>query len=147
MVNLLWVKQEFTSGISGSKMAVKTLNTLKMTNAPSPQHINNWWKRGKSERNGYERSPNHIQRRRWWCWHIDWLMPWNLWKNNSWLLHHDNVPAYTSLLVREFLAKNNTVTMPQPQYSPNIAPCEFFLFSKIKRTLKGRRFTSAIRWH
>ncbi|PNF37233.1 hypothetical protein B7P43_G00377 [Cryptotermes secundus] len=66
----------------------------------------------------------------------------DLWKNNSWLLHHDNAPAHTSLLVREFLAKNNTVTMPQPPYSPDMAPCDFFLFPKIKRTLKGRRFTS-----
>ena len=45
------------------------------------------------------------------------------------------------MLVRDFLAKNNTVTMPQPQYSPDMAPCDFFLFPKIKRTLKGRRFT------
>ena len=64
-----------------------------------------------------------------------------LWKNNSWLLHDDNSPADTSLLVREFLAKNNTVTMPQPPYSPDMAPCHFFLYPKIKRTLKGRRFT------
>ena len=63
-------------------------------------------------------------------------------KNNSWLLHHDNGPAHTSLLVREFLAKNNTVTMPQPPYSLDMVPCDFFLFSKIKRTLKGRRFTA-----
>ena len=65
-----------------------------------------------------------------------------MWKNNSCLLHHDNAPAHTSLLVREFLAKNNTVTMPQPPYSPNMAPCDFFLFPKIKRTLKCRRFTA-----
>ena len=32
--------------------------------------------------------------------------------------------------------------MPQPPYSPDMAPCDFFLFPKIKRTLKGRRFTS-----
>ena len=75
MVNVLWVKQEFTSGISVSKMAVKT---LKMTNPPerTPQHIN-WWKRRKSERNGHERSPIYNQRSCWWCWHIDWLRPWN----------------------------------------------------------------------
>lgn len=66
----------------------------------------------------------------------------NLWKNNSWLLHHDNAPAHTSLLVREFLAKNNTVTMPQLPYSPDMTPCDFFLFPKIKRTLKVRCFTS-----
>ncbi|KAG5306679.1 SETMR methyltransferase, partial [Acromyrmex insinuator] len=38
----------------------------------------------------------------------------DLWKNKNWLLHHDNAPAHTSLLVREFLAKNNTLMMPQP---------------------------------
>ncbi|UYV66392.1 hypothetical protein LAZ67_4001526 [Cordylochernes scorpioides] len=37
----------------------------------------------------------------------------DLWKNKNWLLHHDNAPAHTSLLVREFLAKNNTLMMPR----------------------------------
>ena len=32
--------------------------------------------------------------------------------------------------------------MPQPPYSPDMAPCDFFLFPKIKRTLKGRRVTA-----
>ena len=27
-------------------------------------------------------------------------------------------------------------------YSSDMAPCDFFLFPKIKRTLKGRRFTA-----
>ncbi|UYV67791.1 hypothetical protein LAZ67_5002075 [Cordylochernes scorpioides] len=35
-------------------------------------------------------------------------------RNKNWLLHHDNAPAHTSLLVRDFLAKNNTLMMPQP---------------------------------
>lgn len=66
----------------------------------------------------------------------------DLWKNNSWLLHHDNAPAHSSLLVRSFLAKNNTVVVPQPPYSPDMAPCDFFLFPKLKRPMKGRRFSS-----
>ena len=32
--------------------------------------------------------------------------------------------------------------MPQTPYSPDMAPCDFFLFPKMKRTLKGRRFTA-----
>ncbi|XP_011705061.1 PREDICTED: putative uncharacterized protein FLJ37770, partial [Wasmannia auropunctata] len=32
-----------------------------------------------------------------------------------------NASAHTSLLVREFLAKNNTLMMPQPPYSPDQA--------------------------
>ncbi|KAG5344480.1 MOS1T transposase, partial [Acromyrmex charruanus] len=62
--------------------------------------------------------------------------------NKNWLLHHDNAPAHTSLLVREFLAKNNTLMMPQPPYSPDLAPCDFFLFPKLKRPMKGRRYAT-----
>ncbi|KYN35367.1 hypothetical protein ALC56_10292, partial [Trachymyrmex septentrionalis] len=66
----------------------------------------------------------------------------DLWKNKNWLLHHDNAPAHTSLLVREFLTKNNTLMMPQPSYSPDLAPCDFFLFPKLKRPMKGRRYAT-----
>ena len=57
-----------------------------------------------------------------------------LWKNNSWLLHHENAPAHSSLLVRNFLAKK--------PYSPDLAPCVFFLFPRLKRPMKGRRFAT-----
>ncbi|UYV75253.1 hypothetical protein LAZ67_12003104 [Cordylochernes scorpioides] len=66
----------------------------------------------------------------------------DLWKNKNWLLHHDNAPAHTSLLVRDFLAKNNTLMMPQPPYSPDLAPCDFFLFPKLKMPMKGRRYST-----
>ncbi|UYV76770.1 hypothetical protein LAZ67_14001984, partial [Cordylochernes scorpioides] len=66
----------------------------------------------------------------------------DLWKNKNWLLHHDNAPAHTSLHVRDFLAKNNTLMMPQPPYSPDLAPCDFFLFPKLKRPMKGRRYAT-----
>jgi hypothetical protein len=29
---------------------------------------------------------------------------------------------------------------PHPPYSPDLAPCDFFLFPKMKLKLKGRRF-------
>ncbi|KAG5338923.1 MOS1T transposase, partial [Acromyrmex heyeri] len=66
----------------------------------------------------------------------------DLWKNKNWLLHHDNAPAHTSLLVREFLAKNNALMMPQPPYSPDLTSCDFFLFPKLKRPMKGRRYAT-----
>ena len=65
-----------------------------------------------------------------------------LWKNQLWILHHDNAPAHTSMLVREFLAKNKTVIMPQPPYSPDLAPADFFLFPKLKTPMKGKRFAT-----
>ena len=63
-----------------------------------------------------------------------------LWTNQSWVLHHDNSPAHSSFLVRNFLAKNETTVVPQSSYSPDLAPADFFLFPKLKSTLKGRRF-------
>lgn len=63
-----------------------------------------------------------------------------LWANNSWFLHHDNAPSHTALVLRDFFAKNSTHIVPQPPYSPDLAPCDFWLFSKLKRPLRGHRF-------
>ena len=60
--------------------------------------------------------------------------------NQSWVLRHDNAPAHSSFLVRNFLAKNETTVVPQPPYSPDLAPADLYLFPKSKSTLKGRRF-------
>ena len=64
----------------------------------------------------------------------------NLWHAKNWILHDDNAPCHRALLVREFLAKNNTPSLPHPPYSPDLAPADFFLFPKMKLRLKGRRF-------
>jgi transposase len=70
---------------------------------------------------------------------IPWKRP-QLWTNQSWVLHHNNAPAHSSFLVRNFLVKNETTVVPQPTYSPDLAPADFFLFPKLKSTLKGRHF-------
>ena len=63
-----------------------------------------------------------------------------VWTNNTWMLHRDNAPAHASLLICEFLTKHETTVVPQPPYSPDLAPADFFLFPKLKSSLKGRRF-------
>jgi hypothetical protein len=60
--------------------------------------------------------------------------------NQSWVLHHDNSPAHSLFFVRKFLAKNETTIVPQPPYSADLATADFFLFHKLKSTLKGRCF-------
>ncbi|UYV71668.1 hypothetical protein LAZ67_8004049 [Cordylochernes scorpioides] len=62
------------------------------------------------------------------------------WTNGDWILHHDNARPHTVHLVTSFLAKNGTEILPQPPYSPDIAPYDFFLFPKLKAVLKGRHF-------
>jgi len=63
-----------------------------------------------------------------------------LWENQTWMLHHDNAPSHASLLIRSYLAKYETSVVPHPRYSPDLAPAHFFLFPKLKTTMKGRRF-------
>jgi hypothetical protein len=38
------------------------------------------------------------------------------------------------------LAKHNIPVVPHPPYSPDLAPCDFFLFPRVKSTLKEKRF-------
>ena len=63
-----------------------------------------------------------------------------LWRDGNWVLHHDNAPAHSALKTREFFGCTNTIVAPHPPYSPDLAPCDFFLFPKMKFKLKGRRF-------
>ena len=63
-----------------------------------------------------------------------------LFANNSWILHHDNAPAHTTLSVREFLATKQVTLLEHPAYSPDLAPSDFFLFPMLKEILKGRHF-------
>jgi len=61
-------------------------------------------------------------------------------QNNTWLLHHDNVPAHAALLAWRFLTDNNMTVVSHPPYSPDLAPSDFFLFPKLKWSLKGEDF-------
>jgi len=64
----------------------------------------------------------------------------NQWRNNTWLLHHDNAPAHAALLTRRFLTDNIMTVVPHPPYSPDLAPSDFFLFPKLKMKLRGEDF-------
>ena len=57
-------------------------------------------------------------------------------------LLHDNAPAHTSAIVTAFLKKEKVTVLPYPPYSPDLAPCDFFLFPKLKAFLAGRKYQS-----
>jgi histone-lysine N-methyltransferase SETMAR len=61
------------------------------------------------------------------------------WRNQDWLRHNDNAPAHTALSLQRFLAAKNMAAVPHTPYSPDLAPCDFFLFPRMKSKLKGRR--------
>ena len=57
--------------------------------------------------------------------------------------------THTSHLVQQFLAKHGTVQLQQLPYSPDLALCDFFLFPRLKKVLKGHQFeaTEDIKWN
>ena len=63
------------------------------------------------------------------------------WRSGNWILHHYNAPAHRAVTTNKFLAKHHNIpSLPQPPYSPDLAPYDFFLFPQLKKTMKGRRF-------
>ena len=70
-----------------------------------------------------------------------------LWENQTWMLHHDNALAHTLLLIRSYLAKHQTYDVIQPPYSPDLTPADFFLFPKLKTSLKGHCFQTIEKIH
>jgi len=70
-----------------------------------------------------------------------------LWENQAWMLHHDNALAHTLLLIRSYLAKHQTYDVIQPPYSPDLTPADFFLFPKLKTSLKGHCFQTIEKIH
>jgi transposase len=56
-------------------------------------------------------------------------------------LGYDNTPCHTAVSINEFLAEKKCIpVVPQPPYSPDLSPCDFFLFSRLKNHLIGRHF-------
>lgn len=51
-----------------------------------------------------------------------------MWTSEKWLLRHANGPVQPSLVIRDFCTKNTMTVIPQPPYSPDLAPVDFFLF-------------------
>jgi len=58
------------------------------------------------------------------------------------LFHHDNAPAHTSVLAKAKLVELGYELLPHPQYSLDLAPCDFFLFPNLKKSHAGHKFAS-----
>ena len=60
-----------------------------------------------------------------------------LFKSGQWYFHQDNAPVHNSILVTDYLTKMGIKTVPHPPYNPDLAPCDFCLFHKLKEKLRG----------
>ena len=55
-----------------------------------------------------------------------------LFKSGQWHFHQDNAPVHNSILVTDYLTKMGIKTLPQLPYSPDLPPCDFWLFPKLR---------------
>ena len=63
-----------------------------------------------------------------------------LFKSGQWHFHQDNAPVHNFILVTDCLTRMGIKTVPYPPYSPDLAPCDFWLFPKLKEKLRGCRY-------
>ena len=57
-------------------------------------------------------------------------------------LRHDNAPAHKSATVREYLKESGLSILDHTSYSPDLSPCDFWLFPRLKEMLAGHHFES-----
>ena len=56
---------------------------------------------------------------------------------HSFFLHHDNASPHTATPTLAFIGSSGIDMVPHPPYSPDLAPCDFFLFPRLKSFLRG----------
>ena len=52
-----------------------------------------------------------------------------LFKSGQWHFHQGNTPVHNFIFITD---KIGIKTVPQPPYSPDLAPCDFWLFPKLR---------------
>ena len=59
-------------------------------------------------------------------------------------LLYDNAPAHKARIV--FVESQKVNVLPHPPFSPDLAPCDYFLFSKFKFHGSGKRYVKKCSW-
>lgn len=57
-------------------------------------------------------------------------------------LLHDNAPVHTAAVAKKAILDCGFTELNHPPYSPDLAPSDYYLFSKLKSELRGKKFSS-----
>ncbi len=68
-----------------------------------------------------------------------------LWQFNeegdrTFILQHDNASSHTAIPTLALIGESHVQMIAHPPYSPDLAPCDFFLFPRMKAELRGHKF-------
>ena len=55
-----------------------------------------------------------------------------IFKSGQWYFLQNNAPVLNSILVTDYLSKTGIKTVRHPPYSAELAPCDFWLFLKLR---------------
>lgn len=61
---------------------------------------------------------------------------------SSFIFHMDNAPCHNSNATKVYMFNNNIHRMVHPPYSPDLAPCDFFLFGYMKNEFADTQFNN-----
>ena len=59
-------------------------------------------------------------------------------------LLHNNASSHKCEVVKSFLASEKVKVLNHSSYSPDLSPCDFFLFPRLKKMLSGNKYSSRI---
>lgn len=57
-------------------------------------------------------------------------------------LHHDNSSVHKTADIIEYLKEKEVILIPQPPYSPDLSPLDFYLWGRLKTSMMGLSFSS-----
>ena len=102
--DLVWIEHQFLSGIRDSRKAGSLWGMMRGV--------------GGVRKSIHQISKRFRQRRP------------GCFKSGQWHFHQDNIPVHNSILVTDYLSKMCINTVPHCPYSPDLTPCDFWLFPK-----------------
>ena len=118
--HLAWIEHQFLSGIRDSRKAGSLWGILRGVGGVRKSIHQSWLAKGLGL----------------------WLLCWGfkgvqeeILSEEASPLHIGSVafpPVHNSILVTDYLTKMSMKTVPQPPYSPELAPCDFWLFPKLR---------------
>ena len=124
--HLAWIEHQFLSGIRDSRKAGSLWGMMRGVGGVRKSIHQSWVPTGHTVNKEYyvevlrEFRKRFLRKRP------------ALFKLGQCHFHQDNAPVDNSILVTDYLTKRGIKTVPQPPYSPDLAPCDFWLFPKFK---------------
>ena len=116
--HLVWIEHQFLSGIRDSRKAGSLWGMMTGVGSVRKSIHQSWLAKGLELGfvEVFREFRKRFRRKRPALWHF----------------HEDNARVHNSILVIDYLTKMGIMTVPQPPYSPDYAPCDFWLFPKLR---------------